>query len=205
MRIKKLKFGFGKLTKEKARIIAHLIGDGAHYKTKHDYVLKYEVRDEESLKQFNDDIIQVYGLKPSWEWNTSGITGEPIKFVRLRAKLAFEDLAKYATYFSKDWELKPLLTKAPKEIKREFLKALFDDEGSVRSRYEIYLYSINKNGLNQIKNMLNEFEIDSRIKPGFGQRKNVYALIINDLKSFHAKIGFNLKRKQERLERFTGI
>jgi hypothetical protein len=28
MRIKKLKKGFEKLTKEKARIIAHLIGDG---------------------------------------------------------------------------------------------------------------------------------------------------------------------------------
>ena len=99
MRIKKLKYGFQKLTKEKARIIAHLIGDGAHYITKHDYVLKYEVRDEESLRQFNDDIIKVYGLEPSWEWNTSGITGEPIKFVRLRSKLVYEDLLAYASYF----------------------------------------------------------------------------------------------------------
>lgn len=200
MRIKELKSGFKKLTKEKARIIAHLIGDGAHYITKHDYVLKYEVRDEESLDQFNDDIIQVYGLKPSWEWNTSGITGEPIKFVRLRAKLAFEDLVKYATYFSKDWELKPLLTNASKGIKREFLKALFDDEGSVRSKYEIYLYSINNEGLLQIKDMLTEFKIDSKIKSGFGQRKNVYALIVNNLKLFHKEIGFNLKRKQDKLE-----
>lgn len=36
MRIKKR---FEKLTKEKARIIAHLIGDGAHYRHKHDYNL----------------------------------------------------------------------------------------------------------------------------------------------------------------------
>jgi len=123
MRIKKLKKGFEKLTKEKARLIAHLIGDGAHYITKHDYNLKYEVRDEESLKQFNDDIIKVYGLEPSWEWNTSGITGKPIKFVRLRSKLAFEDLLRYATYYSKDWQLKPLLLNASKKIKKEFLMA----------------------------------------------------------------------------------
>ena len=49
MKIKKLKSGFRKLTKEKARLIAHLIGDGAHYRHKHDYNLKYEVRDDESL------------------------------------------------------------------------------------------------------------------------------------------------------------
>tara|TARA_Y100000310_G_C20172034_1_gene574125 strand:- start:31 stop:483 length:453 start_codon:yes stop_codon:yes gene_type:complete len=119
MRIKKPKKGFRKLTKAKARLIAHLIGDGAHYKTKHDYVLKYEVRDEESLQQFNDDIISVYGLKPSWEWNKSGITGVPIKFVRLRAKLAFEDLLRYSTYYSKDWELKPLMLNASIQIKNK--------------------------------------------------------------------------------------
>ena len=109
----------------------------------------------------------------------------------MRAKLAFEDLVKYATYFSKDWKLKPLVLNASKEIKREFLRALFDDEGSVRSKYEIYLYSINKKGLIQIKSILKEFKIDSKIKSGFGQRKNVYALIVKDLKLFHKKIGFN--------------
>lgn len=199
MRIKKLKKGFEKLTKEKSRIIAHLIGDGAHYITKYDYVLKYEVRDEESLQQFNDDIIEVYGLKPSWEWNTSGITGKPIKFVRLRSKLAFEDLQRYATYFSKDWKLQPLMLNAPKKIKKEFLKALFDDEGSVRSKWSVVLYSINKHGLLQIKNMLREFKMNSRLKSGFGCKRNVYALLIKDLKTFNEQIGFNLRRKKDKL------
>ncbi len=43
MRIKKLKSGFEKLTKEKARLIGHLIGDGCVYKTGSDYNIKYEV------------------------------------------------------------------------------------------------------------------------------------------------------------------
>ena len=200
MRLKKLKTGYGKLTKEKARIIAHLIGDGAHYKTKHDYVLKYEVRDKDSLIQFNDDIIKIYGLKPSWEWNTSGITGRPIRFVRLRSKLAFEDLTRYATYFSKDWGLKPLLLNSSKVIKREFLKALFDDEGSLKNKYEIYLYSINYKGLVQVMNILKEFGIGSKIKSGFGHKKNVYALVTRDLNLFNRQIGFNLKRKQDKLD-----
>tara|TARA_Y100000310_G_scaffold29928_1_gene28439 strand:+ start:110 stop:724 length:615 start_codon:yes stop_codon:yes gene_type:complete len=203
MRIKRLKPGYEKLTKEKARIIAHLIGDGAHLKTNHDYVLKYEVRDEDSLKQFNDDLIEVYGLKPSWEVNTSGITGEPIDFVRLRSKLAYEDLLEYATYFSKDWKLKKPMFKANKKIKKEFLRALYDDEGSVKSKYQIALYSINENGLRQIKDMLEEFNISSVIYFGFGQRRNVFGLIVTDFKLFNKKIGFSLKRKQEKLEKFV--
>ena len=169
-------------------------------------MLKYEVRDEESLKQFNDDIIKVYGLEPSWEWNTSGITGKPIKFVRLRSKLAFEDLQRYTTYFSKDWKLKHLLTNAPKEMKREFLRALFDDEGSVykiKNKGVIKLYSINLEGLKQIQRMLMGFNIMSNLSSGYGLKRNVYALLIKDLKVFYDQLGFNLKRKQEKLRELT--
>ena len=200
VRIKRLKSGFQKLTKEKARIIAHLIGDGAHYISGHDYNLKYEVRDEESLKQFNDGLIKVYGLKPSWYWNKSGITGEPIKFVRLRSKLAFEDLLRYATFFSKDWCMKNPLLKAPKEITKEFLSAFFDDEGSVCGM-EIRLYSINKKGLFQVKRILNDFSIKSRIQSGYGCKRNVFALVVRDKKLFFGKIGFGLERKQQKLQR----
>jgi len=198
MRIKKLKKGFEKLTKEKARIIAHLIGDGAHYKTKHDYVLKYEVSDEELLKSFESDLIKTYGLKPSYEYNKSGKTSKLISFVRLRSKLAFYDLLRYATYFSKDWRIKPLLINSSNIIRKEFLRSLFDDEGSVINQGKnkiIRLYSINLNGLKQVKDMLLIFKIDSKIVSGFGFRRNVYGLVINDIESFQKKIGFHLKRK----------
>ncbi len=201
MKIKKLKNNFEKLTKEKARIIAHLIGDGAHYKTGHDYVMKYEVKDEELLKQFSKDIKKVYGLNCSWNINPSGFTGKPIKMVRLRSKLAYEDLSKYATYFSKDWTLKLEFLKSNKIVKKEFLKALFDDEGSVKSGYEIALYSINKNGLLQIQEILKEFGVQTKINPGYGAKRNVYAIIIKDFKKFKKEIGFSLKRKQEKLNR----
>lgn len=202
MRLKKLKRGFEKLSKEKARIIAHLIGDGAHYKTKTDYVLKYEVIDEESLTQFNDDLIKIYGLIPSRETNISGKTGKKISFIRLRSKLAYEDLLRYATYSSKTWRLNKPLLDSSKPIKKEFLKALFDDEGSVipyGKSVLIRLYSINEEGLQQIKGLLFEFDISSRIVAGFGARRNVFALIINEIQSFKKKIGFNLKRKSHKL------
>lgn len=203
MRIKIPKKGYKKLTKEKARIIAHLIGDGTCCKVKHDYNIQYEVKDKESLVQFHEDLISVYGLIPSWGQNPSGITGQMIKRVRLRSKLAFEDLEKYASYYSKNWEIKQPILDSTIEIKKEFLKALFDDEGSIfKVKYSkiLRLYSINLDGLKQIQDMLlKEFNIESKITPGYGLKRNVYGLIVKDLKLFKEKVGFNLTRKQERL------
>jgi intein/homing endonuclease len=198
VKIKKLKPGFEGLTKEKARIIAHLIGDGALYKTNHDYVLKYEVVDKYSLDKFRDDVVSVYGLSPSFGFNVSGKTGKDIPFFRLRSKLAFEDLMRYVNYYSKDWILKPLFLDSSKEIKVEFLRALFDDEGSVIPKGKsslVRLYSINVEGLEQVKKILLDFGIVSKMVGGFGCKRNVYALVIKDLKYFSNKIGFGLVSK----------
>jgi len=204
MRIKKLKKGFERLSKEKARIIAHLIGDGCAFISKHDYNIKYEVSDLESLDYFKSDMIEVYGLKLTRGFKPSGKTGKLVPFVRLRSKLAYEDLLKYSTYFSRDWKLKERLLKSSKEIKREFLKAFFDDEGSIYkegNKGVIKLYSINLEGLNQIQKMLVEFNIQGKIYSGYGLKRNVYALLVRDLNSFFNQIGFNLRRKQEKLKK----
>ena len=167
-----------------------------------DYNIKYEVIDEELLTSFTNDLRSVYGLEPSrWE-NPSGKTGKLIPFIRLRSKIAYEDLLRYASYYSKDWNIKEPMLNAPLEIKKEFLKALFDDEGSVIPQKKnpfVRLYSINHNGLLQIQEMLKLFQIESRIIPGFGMKRNVFALTIKEIKSFKEEIGFNLKRKQEKL------
>ena len=199
MRIKKLKSGFEKLTKEKARLIAHLIGDGCAFISKHDYNMKYEVSDKESLESFENDMTQVYGLTLMKGSKPSGKTGKPIPFVRLRSKLAYEDLLKYASYFSRDWKIKRKLLNSSREIKREFLKAFIDDEGSIfkqQNKGILKLYSINLEGLKQIQKMLLEFNITGKIYSGYGLKRNVYAISIDDLKLFHKEIGFNLKRKQ---------
>lgn len=204
MKIKNLKNGFEKLTIAKARIIAHLIGDGCVYKSNHDYNVKYEVKDVESLNSFEKDMLSVYGLKLTKGFKPSGFTGKPIPFLRLRSKLTYHDLLRYATYNSKDWSIKKGLSNSSKEIKREFLKAFFDDEGSVvpeGNKGVIKLYSINKNGLKQIQRILLEFDIKSKLDSGYGAKRNVYALLIKGLDSFYKEIGFNLARKQSKLNK----
>ncbi|GAJ05977.1 unnamed protein product, partial [marine sediment metagenome] len=63
------------------------------------------------------------------------------------------------------------------------------------------LYSINEQGLLQIKDLIEEFGIKSRLSVGYGCRRNVLALIIRDFNQFNKQIGFNLKRKQDKLNK----
>jgi len=201
MRIKNLKSGYEILTKEKARLIAHLIGDGCVYKCRTDYNIKYEVTDTDLLEQFEKDLISVYGLKPTKGLNPSGKTGKLIPYVRLRAKRAYDDLVTYCNFFSDKWKVPSPIFDAGKEIKIEFLKALFDDEGTVISKEkEIRLYSINLLGLEQIQEILHEFNISSKIRNGYGQKRNVYGLVVKkDIIIFKQILGFNCIRKQNKL------
>ncbi len=207
MNIKQIKMNSNLLSLQKARIIARLMADGCVFKTRHNYVMKYEVKDTASLKSFEKDIFDVYGLKMNWGFNPSGKTGQSIPFVKLLSKNVYDDLLKYGNYYSHNWSVPKEIINSSKDIKIEFLRSFYDDEGSVikskKSKYvEVRLYSINKNGLIQISNLLKEFWINFRIVSGYGLKRNVYAVVVskkNEVKLFAKIINFNLKRKQEKL------
>jgi intein-encoded DNA endonuclease-like protein len=199
-----LQKGYEHLTPAKARIIAHLIGDGCVYRSSEtNYVIKLEVTDAESLDQFESDLISVYGLEPTRGTNRSGKTGKLIPFVSLLSKRAYEDLHTYCEFRSSTWFVPSQIFAADLSIKREFLRALFDDEGTVireGRKMKVRLYSINYKGLCQIQQILQEFGLESIIKAGYGCKRNVFGLIPKDTHLFAQKIGFNLQRKQSLLE-----
>jgi len=191
----------------KARIIAHLIGDGALYQTRHDYVIKYEVKDLSLIKQFSSDLIEVYGLEPHFHLNSSGKTGKPLIFARLRSKIVYEDLLQCATYRSYTWCIGKAIMDASLPIKRGFLRALFDDEGTVvkeGKRGIIRFYSVNHSGTLQVQHLLKEVGLPSILRPGYGAARNVYGVNIPALEDFASVIGFSLERKQKKLMDFLG-
>tara|TARA_Y100000310_G_C20640448_1_gene793608 strand:+ start:719 stop:1345 length:627 start_codon:yes stop_codon:yes gene_type:complete len=205
MKIKEPKKGYEKITKSKARLVAHLIGDGCVYNHKGDYNIKYEVVDKELLDLFFKDLLEVYGLIPFRGFTPSGKTQKLIPYVRLRSRRAYDDLMRFATYFSSDWKIKNTIMNSPLYIKREFLRAIFDDEGSVipeGKKAIIRLYSINYKGLKQVEKLLNEFEIMCIMRKGFGEKRNVFALTLKDICKFRKHIGFKLLRKNRRLDSF---
>ena len=205
---KPIKHQSSKLTEAKARLIAHLIGDGCVYQSRTDYNIKYQVIDEDLLEQFEADLVNVYGLPTTRGTKQSGKTERMVPFVRLRSKRAFDDLRKYCDYYSAMWSVPSKIFNSQNRIKVEFLKALFDDEGSVIPKgksAELRLYSINERGLIQVQELLNEFGIITKIQGGYGMRRNVYAIITKDLQRFYSKIGFHCQRKQTKLERYMKV
>ena len=206
MLIKNIKHDSHILTPQKARIIARLMADDCLYKFKSNYTLKYEVSNEELLKQFEQDVLYVYGLRTKRYLNESGKKkGKLIPFVLVRSIKAYNDLLRYSSsYFSDKWIVPKEIFESSLEVKREFLRAFFDDEGSIvklkgRPCYVI-LYSINLKGIGQISLLLKDFGINSRIKNGYGLGRNVFGLIVKDVKLFADSIGFYSKIKRNKLE-----
>ena len=111
-----------------------------------------------------------------------------------------------------EFEIPEWIMKGSKEIKKSFLQALFDDEGSAEKRFLISL-SLNKHSpyennlllfLNQVKQLLEEFRIDSisislrKIKDGVKGVLRISNLL--RLERFAKEINFNHTKRRERLE-----
>lgn len=206
MRINTIKKQSENLTEEKARIIAHLKADGCIFRginKKTDYHFYLELNDINELKRSERDVISTYGLKSRWVQNRSGKKPSKKNWrVYFRSKLAYYDLQKYGRYYSQNWNIPASIIKSSKNVKKEFIRTFFDDEGSViLGQRELMLYSINLIGLQQIHELLEEFSIRGKIKSGYGFKRNVYALIIRGqyLINFAIEIGFSCVRKNEKL------
>lgn len=126
--------------------------------------------------------------------------------VKLSNKVIVEHLLNYGSFKSTKWNV-PMFNSNDEKI--EFLRAFYDSEAYV-SKYTIRIESVNETGLLQIKHLLHQFGIDSRIYQY--KRKNPnwntnYILSINNRENrvkFLRCIGFYHSRKQKKLLEYIG-
>jgi len=163
----------------KSRLMARLIADGAVYKSKSNYTMKYECQDRGLLESFVNDFKEVYGLEPKRGWNRSGKTGRLVPYCRVRSVDAYKDLVSYSSYYSRKWRVPLEIIGSPRDVQKCFVQAFFDDEGTVlRKANLLRMYSINKRGLEDIGLILRGFGIAHKLRSGFGLRRNVYGIEI---------------------------
>jgi len=207
MRINLIKPQTTKLTLSKTRLIARLKADGCVFvggRRKTNYFLKYESNNSEELEQFANDLKEVYGLEPKSELHRSGKKPHKLlKQVYIRSKLAFEDMQKYGPFYSKNWRVPKEIKEGFREIQAEFLRTFAEDEGTVIVKEkEIRIYSINRDGLQDISELLENFKIKIIIENGFGERRNIFAIIIKEKESlllFKKLISFRSLKKNQKL------
>ena len=163
---KKIKNQHHYLTSAKVRIIGHLLFDGTLYKLGYHYCFKYISSSKDLIDQFILDIRKVYGILPSSLEIYDGKKVSNCYKVGFKSKLAFQDLKKYFVSYStanNKISIPEEIINSKKEIKLEFLKSFFEDEGSISQNGRIMGDLKSEKIIKQISEILREFGLEFRI------------------------------------------
>lgn len=184
---------FSRLSPEKAYILGVLCGDGCI----NNKMAKLEIRkDKEFIEEFANCLKEVYGLefKPYYYEKRNSF------IVYAASEIVCKDLLGYGKFGTFEWNIPKEVLISNEKIKTNFLRGMFDSEGSV-NKSVITMASANLKGLNSIKRMLKKVGIMNTITTR-GKYSYLYICGREKLKTFKEKIGFTIKRKQERLNLF---
>jgi len=198
-----------KITPKLARLHAHICGDGYMYKGKtrrskkelkqhprkntirNRFYLRYCNNEQILLNQFIIDIKEVF--------NRKAVLISKKNEIDVQGKWLYLLFKKLGAGKSKEWFIPSEIMLASNKVKIEWLKAFFDDESYVdKKRKRIVLNIVNKRGLLQIKELLSQFNIDSRLNGPYKYKQYFsYHLTINKNSSqrYFEIIGFNHPKK----------
>jgi intein-encoded DNA endonuclease-like protein len=211
---------YKKLTKERAYILGVMCGDGcvfsgdAHKKqwTYKNYIVHLSVKDKDFIDEFIKCVKSVYGITPSLYFrnrNNKNKKWSNIWVAKITRKLIYEDLNSYS-FGCKSWCVpKEIVNCKKKDVVGHFLRGFYDSEGSVTQgprSFTLSICSINKKALVQVKKLINGFGIStSRI---YNNRPGLFNIAIcgnKNLEIFLKKIGFSIKRKQDKIKKRLGV
>lgn len=172
--------GFSRFSwnKETVLLVAHLLFDGEIKRT----TCSYNNRNRALIKRVEHLMQPVYEFKPKRYKNfITGVT-----------RISYHNVALGAYMQEKSKELLSLASALPKELKREMLRAFFDDEGCMdfrphRNVRQVRGYQKNISILKIIQLLLLDFNIGSSIK----EPNEVVIVGKNDITRFQKEINFS--------------
>lgn len=174
-------------SKHKARICGFLAGDGNL--TDKRYYIRFFPDHKSLIGPYMESIKLVYDKEPKIRAKNNHFE------LTLCSKVVYQDLQKQCDFGIKNWNL-PSKLLDNQENSIEWLRAFFDAEGYVNAKH-IKVSSINKNGLNQVRNLLKILKIHSRIYSYQSKNKNhneTYQLMIyrkNGMRRYKEIVNFN--------------
>lgn len=194
---------------EKARIHAHLCGDGCiliHIRNRSPssiktswgknskfkvYTIEYDNTSPALCHQFVKDIKTIYGDVYIYYKKRKGR-------VIVRRKMIYREMIKLGVGKSREWFIPDEILNSSKKVKLTWLRAFFDDEATIDTTHKrIDLKIVNLKGLEQIKKLLSDLGIRSYIN---GPYENMWILRISSgIKSFYKKVNFDHPIKKDRL------
>lgn len=183
---------FSNLSSEKAYILGVLCGDGHINPSSIRFEIKF---DEEFIKRFSQCFDMVYGLYFPYKYYKK----RDSFVLYVSSEIICEDLLKYGKFGTLEWKVpEEILNCNDEKIISNFLRGIYDSEGSV-AKSAVTISSVSKKGIKGISYLLKKLGIKNKIRL---YRKKYYTLYIfrkERFKIYREKIGFTIKRKQERL------
>lgn len=187
------------LTRELSALLANFYCDGC-IEYKNGFISQYTNQSKELLRKFKFNFRKTFG-EVNFPSNTSG----PNKITTLRipcfiGKFLFYKFDIYNNYIPKE------IKNAPKEIKSAYVRAVFDDEGSIHKDHgQIRLKMKHRSYIKDVKSILeNEFGIKcSKVKKEIRFKFSSYYFHISgitNLRKYYEEIGFTHLRKYSRLK-----
>jgi hypothetical protein len=194
------------------RIHAHISGDGYTSVTRtrrsakeqidhprkdqcrNRYYTRYVNVDQTLVEQFKKDVKSVFGRK---------VTTLRKHEYEVCGKWILDIMRENGALKSHTWFIPKTIMNAPKKIKKEWLKAFFDDEGWV-GKCHIGLAVVNEKGIKQIIVLLKEFGINTKYdiyeqkNPNHRTRHEI-RLRKEDTIKYYYSVGFSCPKKKNRL------
>jgi len=197
------------LSKEKIAINAYLCGDGNIKIRKKGfyYEIRFYMDDLSVSKRIVDLFKKEFEITPKIRKMKSKVpNGRGYYKIEICNRPACENLLEIGKYGSLDWEIPQKLNK---ELKKEWVKCFFDCEAHVNlHRKQIQVKSINSEGLSNVKSILEDFGISSKIYGPYKQKKeqhNDYSLLTilrkEGIRKYAKLIGFYHSHKTKSLKR----
>ncbi len=193
------------ISKNLARCVAKISGDGYLY---YRYI-RYNNTSKELLDEFEEDIKKEFGdIKI-----TKGITNTGTPFRQVHGKRIITKFLEYLPDYRSDFIWVPdQIKESTDSVKQEYLRALYDDEGSPSLRLfnktkewkrNLNLTSNSTRLLKDVKEILsNSFSIKS--SKIFKNKNNDHCYVLSitgkdNFVRFKRNVGFKIPRKKERL------
>lgn len=173
-----------------AEIVGIMMGDG-HIHSKQ-YSIRLKVRETDFIQNFSNLIEQTYHIEPihkNPDYPTSYVHSK--KLTRRLIKLS-----------KNNKEIPTFIVQGTNKIKARFLRGFFDSEASmdiIYNRRQIVLTQNNLSLLNQIKKLLLDLKIQSRIYKKKRDSDKLIISLVENLIKYQKLIGFSIKYKEENL------
>lgn len=151
------------LTVEKVRIIAHALFDGSVTVDDADYAIKYTNASWGLIRQFIGGMRKIYGMEPRDVRFNKG-KNHPWWEVKYRSKRVVEDLLRYSISYSTSNNVGlPKGVARNREFIRAFLRAFWDDEGSISHEGDLIASSKSQQLTHDIKQLHEKLSVDCSV------------------------------------------